>query len=359
MKVSEGRFSMLRAAIRAERLRWIELWEKGPDWEVFAHPDYVSLFARSCDRVVCAVLQAEQGCVMFPLIVRPIATERWAATDGCLCDAASPYGYGGPFAWGCSRADAPAFWMGLTEWARQEAVVCLFARLSLFADQLIPFEGTVRNNAPNVVRWLDIDEDKLWREYEHKVRKNVNRAILSGLTVEQDEEGRRLTEFLEIYHGTMDRRGAKEGYYFPREFFERICTNLNGQFMFFHALSGDTVVSTELVLVSRQHIYSFLGGTRAEAFQMRPNDLLKHEVILWGRRQGKRAYVLGGGYGGEDGIYRYKLSFAPKGEVPFCTGQIIFDEKAYERLKNARAAWERRAGGDWSSAPGFFPEYRG
>lgn len=355
----QGTFSVLQASRHAEHRRWMQLWERWPDREIFAHPDYVSLFARPCDRVICAVLQADQGCVLFPFIARPLAAEQWAAMEGHLCDAVSPYGYGGPFGWGCSREDAAAFWLGMREWARQEAVACLFARLSLFADQLIPFEGKVCDNASNVVRWLDIDEAHLWRDYEHKVRKNVNRAISSGLTVEQDGEGRRLAEFLEIYRATMDRRGAKEDYYFPREFFERICRELKSQFMFFHALSGDTVVSTELVLVSTRHIYSFLGGTRAEAFHMRPNDLLKHEVILWGRRQGKQAYVLGGGYGGGDGIYRYKLSFAPKGGVPFRTGQIIFDEKAYKRLTESRASWERGAGREWSPSLGFFPEYRG
>lgn len=359
MNAVQRTFAVLHASRHDEHRRWLELWEMWPDREIFAHPAYVSLFARSCDRAVCAVLQAKQGCVLFPFIVRPIAAEQWVPDEGSLFDAVSPYGYGGPFAWGCSREDAAAFWEGLRGWSRQEAMVCLFARLSLFADQLIPIEGIVRDNAPNVVRWLDIDEDRLWRDYEHKVRKNVKRAISSGLTVELDVEGRRLSEFLEIYYGTMKRRGAKEDYYFPRKFFERMCNSLRGQYMFFHVLSGNAVVSTELVLISQRHIYSFLGGTKAEAFHMRPNDLLKHQVILWGRRENKRAYVLGGGYGGADGIYRYKLSFSPQGEVWFRTGQIIFDENAYERLKDARTVWERRMGRDWSPPQGFFPEYRG
>lgn len=350
---------MLNCSRATDKARWVSLWQTWPEREVAAHPDYVSLFARPNDRVVCAALEARQGCVLFPLIVRSLATEEWAEGYARFCDSVSPYGYGGPFSWGCSPEEVSDFWLGLRVWAEQEAMVSLFARLSLFPEQLAPFEGMARDNAPNVVRWLDMDEDQLWRDYGHKVRKNVKRAISSGLTLEWDDEGRRLAEFLEIYHGTMDRRDAKEGYYFPREFFERICRDLKNQFMFCHVLSGETVVSTELVLVSHRHIYSFLGGTRAEAFHMRPNDLLKHEVILWGRRQGKRAYVLGGGYGGEDGIYRYKLSFAPKGAVSFRTGQIIFDETAHERLIDARTAWERSKGRDWLPQPGFFPAYRG
>lgn len=195
-------------------------------------------------------------------------------------------------------------------------------------------------------------------EYEHKVRKNVKRARQEGVRVEVDLEGSRLGEFLTIYHATMDRRGASDSYYLGGEFFERLVLGLPGQFVFFHALHGEAVVASELVLTSRDHLYSFLGGTRAEAFHLRPNDLLKHEANLWGLRSGMKAFVLGGGYRGRDGIYRYKLSFAPHGEVQFRTGRIVFDLQAYDRLLNARRAWEGVRGHQWQPQPGFFPAYR-
>src|ERR1035438_1807073 len=118
----------------------------------------------------------------------------------------------------------------------------------------------------------------------------------------------------------MDRRNAGEAYYFPREYFERIHADLKGQFAYFHALIGGAVVSTELVLVSAQRVYSFLGGTDAAWFHVRPNDLLKVEIMNWARSAGKTEFVLGGGYARGDGIYRYKLSFAPSGSVPFSIG---------------------------------------
>ena len=78
-------------------------------------------------------------------------------------------------------------------------------------------------------------------------------------------------------------------------------------------LSEGRVVSTELVFVAAEHVYSFLGGTLTEALELRANDLLKHEIIRWARDAGRKTFVLGGGYGAADGIFRYKLSFAPKG----------------------------------------------
>jgi lipid II:glycine glycyltransferase (peptidoglycan interpeptide bridge formation enzyme) len=210
----------------------------------------------------------------------------------------------------------------------------------------------------NVVRVLK-SEDELWREFEHKVRKNVNRARASGVTVRIDENGARLDDFLAIYTGTMSRRNAQETYNFPREYFERIQTDLKGQFTYFHALVGGAAVSTELVLVSADRIYSFLGGTDAAWFHVRPNDLLKVEIMNWARSAGKAEFVLGGGYARDDGIYRYKLSFAPHGSVPFSLGSRVLSAGAYEQLVRDRRTFAATEGRQWQPNPAYFPAYRG
>ena len=86
--------------------------------------------------------------------------------------------------------------------------------------------------------------------------------------------------------------------------------------------------------------------------------MLKHEVGEWGRGAGHRAYVLGGGYTHLDGIFRYKLSFAPSGEVPFRAGCWVLDPDGNSALVEDRRAFERAGGNDWSPRPGFFPTYR-
>jgi lipid II:glycine glycyltransferase (peptidoglycan interpeptide bridge formation enzyme) len=199
-----------------------------------------------------------------------------------------------------------------------------------------------------------MEMDELWMDFEHKVRKNVNKARRSGVTVVVDPAGERLDDFLRIYNETMDRREAGGGYYFGRGFFERIGADLPGQHCYLHALHEGEVISTELVLVSEENVYSFLGGTDSRFFALRPNDLLKHEIIAWAKAQGKRRFVLGGGYEPDDGIYRYKLAFAPHGAVPFFAGTRVLRPDAYEALVRARAAAEP----GWQPRPGFFPAYR-
>jgi Acetyltransferase (GNAT) domain len=109
------------------------------------------------------------------------------------------------------------------------------------------------------------------------------------------------------------------------------------------------VVSSELVLLSATGAYSFLGGTHSAAFDLRANDLLKWELILRLKRLGKRRFVLGGGYRADDGIFRYKRSFAPRGLAPFFVGRRILRPELYRELTE-------RAGG--ASDDAFFPAYR-
>ncbi len=349
---------ILDASLPDDRAAWLAAWQAWPGHEVAAHPVYVERFTRDCDRALAVVMEGSDatGGVLYPFILRPLSAEPWAPPGETRCDVITPYGYGGPWAWGHGREQSEAFWDAWDAWALGEGrVVSAFARLALFPEQLLPdFRGEVLDRMPNVVRSLELDDDALWYDYAHKVRKNVNRARKHGLTCEVDATGARLEEFLAIYERTMDRRKATAGFYFGRAFFEAIIEALPGSYAFFHVLDGDRVVSTELVLASPEVLYSFLGGTEEDAFPMRPNDLLKHEVIRWGRDTGRRSFVLGGGYGAADGIFRYKLAFAPSGEVMFRVGRRIVDAAACEELLAYRRAHEP----DFEPAPDFFPPYR-
>jgi hypothetical protein len=351
-----GSFRVLNAMIPEEHRDWINYWDKWPGREVLAHPNYVKLFVRPGDQPLCAIWSSPEGMVLFPFTLRPLTIEPWAGILGDMCDLVTPYGYGGPFVHG--RLSAENFWDEFDTWCSNNRVVSSFIRLSLFDEQILPIRGPVEEKAMNIVRKLNLDAGAVWMDYEHKVRKNVQKARRAGLVVERDEKGDRLDAFLEVYYSTMQRRQVSEQYYFPKTFFESIIHELEGQFSFFHVWQDQKLVSTELVLVSADHIYSFLGGTIEEAYNMRPNDLLKHEVIEWGTLQGKKTFVLGGGYKNGDGIFRYKKAFSPGGEMSFKVAARILMPDAYVQLCNLRREWEASKGNNWNSRKDYFPAYR-
>jgi hypothetical protein len=337
---------------------WLALWRAWPEREIMAHPEYARLFARSGYRTVCAVGEDSGGTILFPLVLRPLAAEPWASPDETRWDAITPYGYGGPFSWGTGPRDTGGFWRGYLDWCLDSRIVSTFARLSLFADALDTMPGRVEVKGPNVVRSLRPGLDAIWQEYDRTVRQNVRTAERAGLTVEIDRTGARLDAFHAIYTHTMKRRGAGEFYWFPRSFFEAIVEKLPGQFAFVHALKDREVVSSELLLCSQTRVYSFLGGTRADAFKLRPNDLLRHCAVAWSVSEGKDALVLGGGYAPDDGILRHKRHLAPSGDVPFRVACLTHDEPAYFVLARERAVHEASRGVEWKPQPSFFPAYR-
>jgi hypothetical protein len=347
---------ILNSKDSSQRSIWMSLWEKWPDREVFAHPSYVELFCSENDAAICIACDNSDGGILFPLIQRPLESEIWAEElKGCY-DLTSPYGYGGAFYWG--HPNVSIFWEYFDNWAIKSHIISLFCRLSLFNEQLIPFHGDVEFRSYNIIRTLNIPLDLIWKQYEHKVRKNVNRARNSDIYIEIDDTSKNLEDFLEIYYSTLDRRGAKKSYYFSREFFLKITRELNGQFVFFNARKDGAIISSELVLISKTKIYSFLGGTKLEYFKDRPNDLLKHEIISWGVKEGKQFFVLGGGYEDGDGIYRYKKSFAPDGQVPFYIGKRIFNIDLYKKAIMLRRDYEKNNGIEWQPNPKYFPLYR-
>jgi hypothetical protein len=351
-------FSMLEASIPDQKETWLHLWKSWPEREVSAHPNYASLFASPGDRVLCATFVKSNGGILFPLILRPLQREPWAPA-GCLWwDATSPYGYGGPYCWNCTPAEVQDFWSQLRHWAEKQKVVSLFARLSLFSEQLAQFDGQVEEIMPNVVRVLDLSPEELWADYKKGLRKSIKHALKANVLVVADPDGNRLREFIEVYHDTMVRRAAVDFYRFAPDFFERIKDDLPGQFILFHAVCNGKIVASELTLLSAKYLYSFLGGSTTEGLKSEANSLLMHEIALWGIRMGKKCYVLGGGYGEADTIFFFKSRFAPRGIVPFRTGQILYDQSAYQKLLEARSAWESARGNSWRPRPRFFPAYR-
>lgn len=261
-------------------------------------------------------------------------------------DFATPYGYGGWLLEG--DGDPAPIFETYREWCKEHGIVSEFVRFSLFSSSRERYYGEVIPRTNNVVRALDRPMDEMLMDFEHKVRKNLKKAEASCLEIRIDTAGDDLTDFLRIYRATMDRNHAENEYYFSEEFYRQINT-MNGHFAYFHVLYQGMVISTELVLMGTDTMYSYLGGTDEEYFAHRPNDFLKYHIIRWGFEHGYRQFVLGGGYGADDGIFRYKKSFAPEGIVRFYTGQAVFDSTAYDALCALRT--------DLPDS-GFFPRYR-
>lgn len=275
----------------------------------------------------------------------------------------STYGYGGAIYEGPKELKQKVSEKYETLFIKQlidRGVVSEFVREDLFQEKLTLRKcGSQIKQQSNVVVDLEISMEDRWYVYKHKVRKNVKKARESGLRVVFDKTGRYLCDFLNVYYNTLKRTNAVDSFYIKEEKF-RYLNNYFGEAnasLFVHVFDNDQVVSTELLLLSPDTIYSFLGGTLSSHFDKRPNDLLKHEVIQWGMESGYRHYILGGGALPNDGVFRYKESFEPNGARTFYVRKVIHNEAVCDILYQERQRYEKLQSNDWHPRCDFFPSY--
>ena len=271
--------------------------------------DYIDIFCGGINNLICFSLTKSTNDTIIMLgYLQPILISDEKIK---YFDFISPYGYTGPFfSPGIKDSDILDFWKRVDQWYLENNVVTEFIRFNL-SENHIGYSGEIFPTMLNVKGRI-VDEETQWVAFDHKVRKNVNKAKRdknSSKVIYIDIEEDTIAEFYEIYIQTMKRTNANEKFFYPFEEFKRFI-NHNKEYAAICTIYFEGIpISSELLLVSKTSIYSFLGGTNENFFDKRPNDFLKVEALNWARSQGKQYYVLGGGYGYEDGIFKYKKSF--------------------------------------------------
>lgn len=348
---------ILREKNIIEKKEWIDIWNNWDGKEVFAHPNYLKLFTDENCEATCIYHKTEESIILYPFILRKIDfNNSTVKLPNKIYDIASPYGYSGIYNIGKSlnEFEYKIFFKNFSDWAKDNNIVSEFIRFSLNSAAIEFYTGDAVYNNDNIVIDLTIGKDERWHRYKQKVRKNVNKALTNNIKVIVDESGLYLNDFYKIYNNTMERRNASNIYFFPINFFNSINKNLSGNFVYFHSIFDNQIISTELVLVSDYNIYSFLGGTLSNFYDYRPNDLLKHEIINWGIEKRKKQFILGGGYTPNDGIFNYKQSFEPENCTPFYIGKKIYNKELYDNLVNTRIMLNS----EFDISSSYFPLYR-
>ena len=250
-------------------------------------------------------------------------------------DISSPYGYTGPqFGNNVNSALYNYFWKSAESWQRQNNIVSEFIRFSLNGNHE-HYPGSLVFNDNCVVGELD-DFDSLWKSFKPKVRNNVRKARKAGCYVHIEYNpisSAAIESFYRIYTATMDRANADVRYYFTADLIGAFIDKNPQSCVVANTYLGTDAISTELCLLSGKTIYSFLGGTDSEYFSVRPNDLLKCELMKWGFEHGFRYYVLGGGRRANDSLYHYKKSFFHReNDISFITGRRIINRDVFSKL---------------------------
>lgn len=309
--------------------------------EIFFTPEYFAAHESLEEEgtAKCFIFEKEGDVGMYPFLMRKVHEDGYYDIEGA-------YGYNGVLVTTHKPSFVKEFQKAFLAFCHESRVIAEFIRFHPLLKNETFFEYmNVTKKNDNIIVNLDLSEKEIWENsYDYAVRKSIKKALKNGLKTEFFDgqsvlKGNYLDAFFEIFYKTLDRNKANSSSYYNRAFLEKWLVAMPTKLLFFFALLNDRPVSTELILLSPETGYSFLGGTLEEAFPFRPNHLLKHELILQLKRMGKRHYCIGGGQAINDDLFRYKKTFDVNGVYPFFIGTKVHNKNIYNELCDE---WEKK-----------------
>ena len=154
----------------------------------------------------------------------------------------------------------------------------------------------------------------------------------------------------------MKRVNAKAAYFFPMKFFANLFEQFGENSELFYAEYNNRIIAAVIILFNKNIVHYFLGGTDSEFLNLRPNNLLFNEIIVWAKKEGYEIFNLGGGYSGERELLRFKSSFTKTVEN-FYIYNKIHNTKAYRAVCKAKSLYDKEKGISLVDSS-YFPAYR-
>lgn len=259
-------------------------------------------------------------------------------------DSITPYGYGGFLLEGdTSEENLCKLWNAYTDKMNEENIVDDFVRYHPVLKNADAMRSV--SDVIDMGRTIAIDttsSDIIWSNLHIFNRNRIRKATKNGIVIRHGKFDEALIDtYMLIYGQTMDKNRAGNYYYFKREFYESIATDLKDNYELFWAeLSsqdgGQTpgkIISMSIIIYANERMHYHLGGTLIEYRNLAANNLLFYKAALWGCEHGMKTFHLGGGLGScEDGLYRFKSRFNRLSDFQFCVAKNIFNQEKYDQL---------------------------
>ena len=338
--------------------------------DIFHSQSYIQAFESQCKcssfggEACYFVFGNETNFILYPMLKRNLCELPFYKDLGAdsLYDIASPYGFAGPIAHVEEKNLEKELWEAFSKelhyYCINNNVVSEFARLNPYLKNHEPLlklgDSGVRK--AGVVLYVDLatSQELIWSNMKKANRNSINRALRENIVVGKTKSHGDLEKFIEIYNQTMDRRNAKEPYYFTRTFYFSLFDSLKENINLFTAKFHEEVVSAALFVGKGKLLHYFLSGTKVEAKCPGATNLLLYEAIKWAKNEGYDVFDLGGGYKQGDSLYSFKQSFC-KTTADFYVYCRVHDAKKYQALCNAKDKYHKQATRMQSE---YFPYYR-
>lgn len=322
--------------------------------DIYFDDNYGALYAGvENGEAIVRNFECEAGRIKHQFIIRKIDLP----SGICYNDIVTPYGYGGPIIVGLNEGYTKDQLVSLyeenfIEYARENNIVSEFVRFHpIFSNA----EDFAKMYQPECIRHTLLTDltydDPVQEQFSKGCRKNIRRALNSGVTFRVERAPENIDSFIEIYYSTMDRNKATDYYYFDEKYFADCLKNFRENLVYLEALYEGKTIAAGLYFIYGDIIHVHLSGTLAEYLHLSPAYILRYAITLWGKENGFSMIHHGGGRTNseEDSLYLFKKQFATKRELEFYVGRRIWNMDAYRELCRLAGVSE---GGE------FFPSYR-
>jgi hypothetical protein len=318
--------------------KWQKFLEALPSemQDIFYSPHYYQLNEKNnSGKTQCYVYSKNDKIAIYPFLINSINSLGYDLDKICF-DIQGAYGYNGIISNTTDKDFQIDFFKEFENYCIENNVIAEFTRFNPVLENHLFSKGyEIIKSQENVI--VDLRSSDIEHElYEYSSRKNIKKALRSGLKIIKitDDKYAWIKTFIDIYYQTMERNKAEKYYYFNAEYFVNLLKQSSSNLYF--TLLDDQPISTEIVLAGKINAYSFLGGTLEKYYPLRPNDLLKDFIIRDLKNSGYHFFCLGGG---SEGVIRYKKSFSKNGSRTFYIGKKIYDKEVYH---NIHSQWKEK-----------------
>lgn len=334
---------------------WRKMIDQLEDADIYYTPEFCKVYEESENgQAHCFVYREDESIICYPFLIRkiPSSLQRNKGLAGEYYDIITPYGYGGPI----SNVTNPEhreklfrrFETAFDDFCRENSIVSEFVRFHPIICNHEDYSAVQPIFERNTV-YIDLrlSGEEILRNFSRKSRNRIRKAVNEGLTI--SSAGRDVERFAELYYATMDKLNANSYYYFPKHVFSNTTEWLKDHIEIVEIKLGSEVILSCMFLHYNRYLHYHLTGSREEYLHMAPTNLLIDHAVKWGKEKGYSYLHLGGGYSGNDTLYRYKKNFNESDDLKFFVGKRVRDEYVYARLTE---------GLDAESYGSFFPLYR-
>jgi hypothetical protein len=343
---------------------WMKALHLCGDYDIYHLPQYHLLAEKMREgEPYLFFFKRNSSFAALPFLLRTL--ENVEGLEGCQHnDISSVYGYPGIVSSIKEDADNAyefkmAFQDALKSLFEQLSVVAFFSRTNplLSTTWILKGMAEILPLSLTVAVDLSASSEKQLEEMTKGHKYDVRKSRRLGVVVEEDETFQHIDEFIQIYNETMKRTGARDSYFFPKDYYFQLKKSFGESLRLYFARLNGQAVSASMFFMTGRIIQYHLSGTPSEFFPLNGGKLILDEVRQIGARNGFSWLHLGGGVGSsEDNLYRFKAGFS-KHRQPFEVARMIVDQEIYSELCEKRSKWARESGQPVLDNK-YFPEYR-